>query len=216
MKKDIIFIFCGIAIALGIPYVIDQIVIGNKTIEINVTNPQFFSFLGSYLGGAISSIIIIGGTLKLDEKKEKKREDVKQKEKEIESIKRHLLFFNTIYLEYSNLKDLYSSEKYINFREADTKFLRTIILGLDTDYIDYANKKIFDLEQEYNNRKIIEFMPNATKLRLHRKNIISKLVENIESFPKNKKESKPIREYWEYYNQIFKNYEEQIEKFKSI
>ena len=164
--KVIIFILMLIVFLL-IPYFIDLFIIGNETVKINVKNSDFFLFLGSYLGAAFGALITIVGALwlnekertlkenrELEEKKEKEEKELNLKKEKLQKI--YLLFFNTIYLEYSNLEEILKALYNIpNFRSgsrrADTIFLRKIILELGEDFIDTANKIVFNLEQEYNN-----------------------------------------------------------------
>ena len=127
----------------------------------------------------------------------------------------YLLFFNTVYLEYSNLEEIIRNLYDIpNFtsgaRRADTVFLRKIILELDEDFIDTANKIIFDIEQEYNNKEILENSMRNDKVAIYKKyQAISNLVKKIEGFDKNDKVEKTIYNYWTYYGKIFKEYEKE-------
>ena len=125
----------------------------------------------------------------------------------------YLLFFNTVYLEYSNLEEIIRNLYDIpNFtsgsRRADTVFLRKIILELDEDFIDIANKIVFDIEQEYDNKEILENSMRNDKVAIYKKyQAISNLVKKMEEFNKNDKVEKTIYNYWTYYDKIFKEYE---------
>ena len=127
----------------------------------------------------------------------------------------NLLFLNTVYLEYSNLEEILKGLCNIpNFRSgsrrADTVFLRKIILELGEDFIDTANKIVFDIEQEYNNREILENSMRNDKVAIYEKyQAISNLVTKIEEFDKNDKVEKTIYNYWTYYSKIFKEYEKE-------
>ena len=93
-------------------------------------------------------------------------------------------------------------------RRADTVFLRKIILELDEDFIDIANKIVFDIEQEYNNKEILENSMRNDKVAIYKKyQAISNLVKKMEEFDKNDKVEKTIYNYWTYYDKIFKEYE---------
>ena len=212
--KIIIFILMLIGFLLT-PYFIDLFIVGNETIKINVKNSDFFLFLGSYIGAAFGALITIVGALWLNEKERALKEN-KEFYKKIEKIKKlYLLFFNTVYLEYSNLEEIIRNLYDIpNFtsgaRRADTVFLRKIILELDEDFIDTANKIIFDIEQEYNNKEILENSMRNDKVAIYKKyQAISNLVKKIEEFDKNDKVEKTIYNYWTYYSKIFKEYEKE-------
>ena len=69
------------------------------------------------------------------------------------------------------------------FRKADTVFLRKIILELGEDFIDIANKIVFDIEQEYNNKEILENSMRNDKVAIYKKyQAISNLVKKMEKF----------------------------------
>ena len=199
---------------LLIPYFIDLFIIGNETIKINVKKSDFFLFLGSYLGAAFGALITIVGALWLNEKERTLKEN-KELSKKIEKIKKlYLLFFNTVYLEYSNLEEIIRNLYDIpNFtsgsRRADTVFLRKIILELDEDFIDIANKIVFDIEQEYDNKEILENSMRNDKVAIYKKyQAISNLVKKMEEFDENEKIEKSIYNYWNHYGKIFKEYED--------
>ena len=223
MKKSII-IGSIFLIFLAVPYLIDFFVIGNENVKINVKNSDFFLFLGSYLGASFGALITILWTLwlnkiertlkenkELEEKKEK--EDKEFYEKVEKTRKINLLFLNTVYLEYSNLEEILKNLSNIpNFRSgsrrADTVFLRKIILELGEDFIDTANKIVFDIEQEYGNKEILENSMRNDKVAIYKKyQAISNLVKKMEEFDKNDKAEKTVYNYWNYYGKIFKEYE---------
>ena len=206
--KIIIFILMLIGFLLT-PYFIDLFIIGNTSIKINVKNSDFFSFLGSYLG----ALITILGTLFISKIERNFKEDKEFYEKVEKTRKINLLFLNTVYLEYSNLEEILKNLSNIpNFRsgsrKADTVFLRKIILELGEDFIDIANKIVFDIEQEYNNKEILENSMRNDKVAIYKKyQAISNLVKKMEKFDKNDKIEKSIYNYWNYYGKIFKEYE---------
>ena len=222
--KVIIFILMLIVFLL-IPYFIDLFIIGNETVKINVKNSDFFLFLGSYLGAAFGALITIVGALwlnekertlkenrELKEKKEKEEKELNLKKEKLQKI--YLLFFNTIYLEYSNLEEILKALYNIpNFksgsRRADTIFLRKIILELGEDFIDTANKIVFNLEQEYNNKEILENGIRNEGAIYRKYQSISNLVKKMEEFVKDEKIEKTEYNYWNYYGKIFKEYESQ-------
>ena len=173
MKKSII-IGSIFLVFLVIPYLIDFFVIGNEAVKINVKNSDFFSFLGSYLGAGFGALITILGTLWVNKIERNLKEDKEFYEKVEKTRKINLLFLNTVYLEYSNLEEILKNLSNIpNFRSgsrrADTVFLRKIILELDEDFIDTANKIIFDIEQEYNNKEILENSMRNDKVAIYKK-----------------------------------------------
>lgn len=206
--KIIIFILMLIGFLLT-PYFIDLFIIGNETIKINVKNSDFFLFWGSYLG----ALITILGTLLISKIERNFKEDKEFCEKAEKTRKINLLFLNTVYLEYSNLEEILKALYNIpNFssgsRRADTVFLRKIILELGEDFIDIANKIVFDIEQEYNNKEILENSMRNDKVAIYKKyQAISNLVKKMEKFDKNDKIEKSIYNYWNYYGKIFKEYE---------
>ena len=156
--KVIIFILMLIGFLL-IPYFIDLFIIGNETIKINVKKSDFFLFLGSYLGAAFGALITIVGALwlnekertlkenrELEEKKEKEEKELNLKKEKLQKI--YLLFFNTIYLEYSNLEEILKALYNIpNFRSgsrrADTIFLRKIIKRRVRTTLDESALSVF-------------------------------------------------------------------------
>lgn len=208
MKKSIL-IGSIFLVFLAIPYLIDFFVIGNENVKINVKNSDFFLFLGSYLG----ALITILGTLLISKIERNLKEDKEFYEKVEKTRKINLLFLNTVYLEYSNLEEILKNLSNIpNFRsgsrKADTVFLRKIILELGEDFIDIANKIVFDIEQEYNNKEILENSMRNDKVVIYKKyQAISNLVKKMEKFDKNDKIEKSIYNYWNYYGKIFKEYE---------
>lgn len=212
MKKSII-IGLIFLIFLAVPYLIDFFVIGNENVKINVKNSDFFLFLGSYLGASFGALITILGTLWLNkiERTLKENKELEEKKEKLQKI--YLLFFNAIYLEYSNLEEIIRNIHDIpNFtsgsRRADTVFLRKIILELDEDFIDTANRIVFDLEQEYNNKEILENNMRNDKVAIYKKyQAILNLVKKMEEFDKNDKVEKTVYNYWNYYGKIFKEYE---------
>lgn len=210
--KIIIFILMLIGFLLT-PYFIDLFIIGNTSIKINVKNSDFFSFLGSYLGAGFGALITILGTLWVNKIERNLKEDKEFCEKAEKTRKINLLFLNTVYLEYSNLEEILKALYNIpNFssgsRRADTVFLRKIILELGEDFIDIANKIVFDIEQEYNNKEILENSMRNDKVAIYKKyQAISNLVKKMEKFDKNDKIEKSIYNYWNYYGKIFKEYE---------
>ena len=197
------------------PYFIDLFIIGNETIKINVKNSDFFTFLGFYLGAGFGALITILGTLWINKIERSLKEDKEFYEKVEKTRKINLLFLNTVYLEYSNLEEILKGLcNILNFRSgsrrADTVFLRKIILELGEDFIDTANKIVFDIEQEYNNREILENSMRNDKVAIYKKyQAISNLVKKIEEFDKNNKVEKTIYNYWTYYGKIFKEYEKE-------
>lgn len=209
MKKSIL-IGSIFLVFLAIPYLIDFFVIGNENVKINVKNSDFFLFLGSYLG----ALITILGTLLISKIERNLKEDKEFYEKVEKTRKINLLFLNTVYLEYSNLEEILKNLSNIpnfrsGFRRADTVFLRKIILELGEDFIDTANKIVFDIEQEYNNKEILENIMRNDKVAIYKKyQAISNLVKKMEEFDKNDKIEKSIYNYWNYYGKIFKEYEE--------
>jgi len=213
MKKSII-IGSIFLVFLVIPYLIDFFVIGNETVKINVKNSDFFSFLGSYLGAGFGALITILGTLWVNKIERNLKEDKEFYEKVEKTRKINLLFLNTIYLEYSNLEEILKNlSNILNFksgsRRADTVFLRKIILELGEDFIDTANKIVFDIEQEYNNKEILENNMRNDKVAIYKKyQAISNLVKKMEEFDENEKIEKSIYNYWNYYGKIFKEYED--------
>lgn len=213
MKKSII-IGSIFLVFLVIPYLIDFFVIGNETVKINVKNSDFFSFLGSYLGAGFGALITILGTLWVNKIERNLKEDKEFYEKVEKTRKINLLFLNTVYLEYSNLEEILKNLSNIpNFRSgsrrADTVFLRKIILELGEDFIDTANKIVFDIEQEYNNKEILENNMRNDKVAIYKKyQAISNLVKKMEEFDGNEKIEKSIYNYWNYYGKIFKEYED--------
>lgn len=213
MKKSII-IGSIFLVFLVIPYLIDFFVIGNEAVKINVKNSDFFSFLGSYLGAGFGALITILGTLWVNKIERNLKEDKEFYEKVEKTRKINLLFLNTVYLEYSNLEEILKNLSNIpNFRSesrrADTVFLRKIILELGEDFIDTANKIVFDIEQEYNNKEILENNMRNDKVAIYKKyQAISNLVKKIEEFDENEKIEKSIYNYWNYYGKIFKEYED--------
>lgn len=214
MKKSII-ISSIFLVFLVIPYLIDFFVIGNEAVKINVKNSDFFSFLGSYLGAGFGALITILGTLWVNKIERNLKEDKEFYEKVEKTRKINLLFLNTVYLEYSNLEEILKNLSNIpNFRSgsrrADTVFLKKIILELGEDFIDTANKIVFDIEQEYNNKEILENNMRNDKVAIYKKyQAISNLVKKIEGFDKNDKVEKTIYNYWTYYGKIFKEYEKE-------
>ena len=212
MKKSII-IGSIFLVFLVIPYLIDFFVIGNEAVKINVKNSDFFSFLGSYLGAGFGALITILGTLWVNKIERNLKEDKEFYEKVEKTRKINLLFLNTVYLEYSNLEEILKNLSNIpNFRSgsrrADTVFLRKIILELGEDFIDTANKIVFDIEQEYNNKEILENNMRNDKVAIYKKyQAISNLVKKMEEFNENEKIEKSIYNYWNYYGKIFKEYE---------
>lgn len=213
MKKSII-IGSIFLVFLVIPYLIDFFVIGNETVKINVKNSDFFSFLGSYLGAGFGALITILGTLWVNKIERNLKENKEFYEKVEKTRKINLLFLNTVYLEYSNLEEILKNLSNIpNFRSgsrrADTVFLRKIILELGEDFIDTANKIVFDIEQEYNNKEILENNMRNDKVAIYKKyQAISNLVKKMEEFDGNEKIEKSIYNYWNYYGEIFKEYED--------
>lgn len=213
MKKSII-IGSIFLVFLVIPYLIDFFVIGNEVVKINVKNSDFFSFLGSYLGAGFGALITILGTLWVNKIERNLKEDKEFYEKVEKTRKINLLFLNTVYLEYSNLEEILKNLSNIpNFRSgsrrADTVFLRKIILELGEDFIDTANKIVFDIEQEYNNKEILENNMRNDKVAIYKKyQAISNLVKKMEEFDENEKIEKSIYNYWNYYGKIFKEYED--------
>lgn len=213
MKKSII-IGSIFLVFLVIPYLIDFFVIGNEAVKINVKNSDFFSFLGSYLGAGFGALITILGTLWVNKIERNLKEDKEFYEKVEKTRKINLLFLNTVYLEYSNLEEILKNLSNIpNFRSgsrrADTVFLRKIILELGEDFIDTANKIVFDIEQEYNNKEILENNMRNDKVAIYKKyQAISNLVKKIKEFNENEKIEKSIYNYWNYYGKIFKEYED--------
>ena len=213
MKKSII-IGSIFLVFLAIPYLIDFFVIGNEAVKINVKNSDFFSFLGSYLGAGFGALITILGTLWVNKIERNLKEDKEFYEKVEKTRKINLLFLNTVYLEYSNLEEILKNLSNIpNFRSgsrrADTVFLRKIILELGEDFIDTANKIVFDIEQEYNNKEILENNMRNDKVAIYKKyQAISNLVKKMEEFDENEKIEKSIYNYWNYYGKIFKEYED--------
>ena len=213
MKKSII-IGSIFLVFLVIPYLIDFFVIGNEAVKINVKNSDFFSFLGSYLGAGFGALITILGTLWVNKIERNLKEDKEFYEKVEKTRKINLLFLNTVYLEYSNLEEILKNLSSIpNFRSgsrrADTVFLRKIILELGEDFIDTANKIVFDVEQEYNNKEILENNMRNDKVAIYKKyQAISNLVKKMEEFDENEKIEKSIYNYWNYYGKIFKEYED--------
>lgn len=213
MKKSII-IGSIFLVFLVIPYLIDFFVIGNEAVKINVKNSDFFSFLGSYLGAGFGALITILGTLWVNKIERNLKEDKEFYEKVEKTRKINLLFLNTVYLEYSNLEEILKNLSNIpNFRSgsrrADTVFLRKIILELGEDFIDTANKIVFDIEQEYNNKEILENNMRNDKVAIYKKyQAISNLVKKMEEFNENEKIEKSIYNYWNYYGKIFKEYED--------
>ncbi len=213
MKKSII-IGSIFLVFLVIPYLIDFFVIGNEAVKINVKNSDFFSFLGSYLGVGFGALITILGTLWVNKIERNLKEDKEFYEKVEKTRKINLLFLNTIYLEYSNLEEILKNlSNILNFksgsRRADTVFLRKIILELGEDFIDTANKIVFDIEQEYNNKEILENNMRNDKVAIYKKyQAISNLVKKMEEFDENEKIEKSIYNYWNYYGKIFKEYED--------
>jgi hypothetical protein len=213
MKKSII-IGSIFLVFLVIPYLIDFFVIGNEAVKINVKNSDFFSFLGSYLGAGFGALITILGTLWVNKIERNLKEDKEFYEKVEKTRKINLLFLNTVYLEYSNLEEILKNLSNIpNFRSgsrrADTVFLRKIILELGEDFIDTANKIVFDIEQEYNNKEILENNMRNDKVAIYKKyQAISNLVKKMEEFDENEKIEKSIYNYWNYYGKIFKEYED--------
>ena len=212
MKKSII-IGSIFLVFLVIPYLIDFFVIGNEAVKINVKNSDFFSFWGSYLGAGFGALITILGTLWVNKIERNLKEEKEFYEKVEKTRKINLLFLNTVYLEYSNLEEILKNLSNIpNFksgsRKADTVFLRKIILQLGEDFIDIANKIVFDIEQEYNNKEILENSMRNDKVAIYKKyQAISNLVKKMEKFDKNDKIEKSICNYWNYYGKIFKEYE---------
>ena len=213
MKKSII-ISSIFLVFLVIPYLIDFFVIGNEAVKINVKNSDFFSFLGSYLGAGFGALITILGTLWVNKIERNLKEDKEFYEKVEKTRKINLLFLNTVYLEYSNLEEILKNLSNIpNFRSgsrrADTVFLKKIILELGEDFIDTANKIVFDIEQEYNNKEILENNMRNDKVAIYKKyQAISNLVKKMEEFDGNEKIEKSIYNYWNYYGEIFKEYED--------
>lgn len=213
MKKSII-IGSIFLVFLVIPYLIDFFVIGNEAVKINVKNSDFFSFLGSYLGAGFGALITILGTLWVNKIERNLKEDKEFYEKVEKTRKINLLFLNTVYLEYSNLEEILKNLSNIpNFRSgsrrADTVFLRKIILELGEDFIDTANKIVFDIEQEYNNKEILENNMRNDKVAIYKKyQAISNLVKKMEEFDENEKIEKSIYNYWNHYGKIFKEYED--------
>lgn len=213
MKKSII-IGSIFLVFLVIPYLIDFFVIGNEAVKINVKNSDFFSFLGSYLGAGFGALITILGTLWVNKIERNLKEDKEFYEKVEKTRKINLLFLNTVYLEYSNLEEILKNLSNIpNFRSgsrrADTVFLRKIILELGEDFIDTANKIVFDIEQEYNNKEILENNMRNDKVAIYKKyQAISNLIKKMEEFDENEKIEKSIYNYWNYYGKIFKEYED--------
>lgn len=213
MKKSII-IGSIFLVFLVIPYLIDFFVIGNETVKINVKNSDFFSFLGSYLGAGFGALITILGTLWVNKIERNLKENKEFYEKVEKTRKINLLFLNTVYLEYSNLEEILKNLSNIpNFRSgsrrADTVFLRKIILELGEDFIDTANKIVFDIEQEYNNKEILENNMRNDRVAIYKKyQAISNLVKKMEEFDGNEKIEKSIYNYWNYYGKIFKEYED--------
>ncbi|WP_074016691.1 hypothetical protein [Fusobacterium massiliense] len=209
MKKSIL-IGSIFLVFLTIPYLIDFFVIGNENVKINVKNSDFFLFLGSYLG----ALITILGTLLISKTERNLKEKKESEQKEEKNRKINLLFLNTVYLEYSNLeeilKNLYNIQNFSSgSRRADTIFLRKIILELGEDFIDIANKIVFDIEQEYNNKEILEINMRNDKVAISKKyDAISNLVKKMEEFDKNERVEKSMSNYWNYYGKIFKEYEE--------
>ena len=213
MKKSII-IGSIFLVFLVIPYLIDFFVIVNVAVKINVKNSDFFSFLGSYLGAGFGALITILGTLWVNKIERNLKEDKEFYEKVEKTRKINLLFLNTVYLEYSNLEEILKNLSNIpNFRSgsrrADTVFLRKIILELGEDFIDTANKIVFDIEQEYNNKEILENNMRNDKVAIYKKyQAISNLVKKMEEFDENEKIEKSIYNYWNHYGKIFKEYED--------
>ena len=213
MKKYLRIVVIMLLIFLIVPYFVDLFVIGNESIKINVKNSEFFSFLGSYLGAGFGALITILGTLWIN-KVERNLKEYKEFYEKVEKTRKiNLLFLNTVYLEYSNLEEILKNLSNIpNFRSgsrrADTVFLRKIILELGEDFIDIANKIVFDIEQEYNNKEILENSMRNDKVAIYKKyQAISNLVKKMEKFDKNDKIEKSIYNYWNYYGKIFKEYE---------
>lgn len=161
VKKHLRIVVIMLLIFLIVPYFVDLFVIGNESIKINVKNSEFFSFLGSYLGAGFGALITILGTLWIN-KIERNLKEYKEFYEKVEKTRKiNLLFLNTVYLEYSNLEEILKNLSNIpNFRSgsrrADTVFLRKIILELGEDFIDIANKIVFDLEQDYNYKEVLE------------------------------------------------------------
>ena len=170
--------------------------------------------MGSYLGAGFGALITILGTLWVNKIERNLKEDKEFYEKVEKTRKINLLFLNTVYLEYSNLEEILKNLSNIpNFRSgsrrADTVFLRKIILELGEDFIDTANKIVFDIEQEYNNKEILENNMRNDKVAIYKKyQAISNLVKKMEEFDGNEKIEKSIYNYWNYYGKIFKEYED--------
>ena len=214
MKKRLGIVVIMLLIFLIVPYFVDFFVIGNESIKINVKNSDFFSFLGSYLGAGFGALITILGTLWVNKIERNLKEDKEFYEKVEKTRKINLLFLNTVYLEYSNLEEILKGLCNIpNFRSgsrrADTVFLRKIILELGEDFIDIANKIVFNLEQEYNNKEILENGIRNEGAIYRKYQSISNLVKKMEEFDKDEKIEKTEYNYWNYYGKIFKEYESQ-------
>lgn len=214
MKKRIGIVIMMFGIFLIVPYFADFFIIGNESIKINVKNSDFFLFLGSYLGAGLGALITILGTLWINKIERTLKENKESNEKKEKIRKINLLFLNTIYLEYSNLEEIIRNLYYIpNFksgsRRADTVFLRRIILQLGEDFIDTANEIVFNLEQDYNNKEILENRMRNDKVAIYKKyQAISNLVKKMEEFDENEKNEKTENNYWKHYREIFKEYKE--------
>ena len=93
MRKRFIFLF--IAFIVILPIAIDKFIIGSK-VPSNITNTEWVSFLGSYMGGLIGSITTIIGiylTIEFNKKQELERISLNKKQ-ELEGIN---LYFDNIF-----------------------------------------------------------------------------------------------------------------------
>lgn len=211
VKKHLRIVVIMLLIFLIVPYFVDLFVIGNESIKINVKNSEFFSFLGSYLGAGFGALITILGTLWINKIEINLKEYKEFYEKVEKTRKINLLFLNTVYLEYSNLEEILKNLSNIpNFRSgsrrADTVFLRKIILELGEDFIDIANKIVFDLEQDYNYKEVLENGTRNEGAIYIKYQSISNLVKKMEEFDKDENIEKTEYNYWNYYGEIFKEH----------
>ena len=109
MKKSIILAFLLGAVA--IPIILDRVIFSN-CIYSNITNGEWASFLGSYIGG-VCTLIAVFMTISDNNKKFKEQKDIQQEKEDEEKRLRVRPYLNTGFCDFKQEVNIQNSDRII-------------------------------------------------------------------------------------------------------